>query len=100
MDSFKANIDKFIRSKFTEAEWEDLMKHIHSPISVISDSTKELKRRYWRLKKAQSRLIRRHERMHDPGFLDWLRRRGLPTERYCHAYWRDYNIDKGDADVR
>jgi len=96
MDNIKKTLDEYLLSQFSRKEWNDLMDHIHVPVSSCSPETNELKRKYWRLKKAQSRLLRRRRRMADPGFIDWLERRGLPTNKYRHTYWRNYMIDKGE----
>lgn len=88
-------VKKYVRSKFDDDEWEELMLVIHSPQEECSDGQIELRRRYWRLKKAESRMRRRYERMANAGFLDYLQRRGLPTDKYRHSYWRDYVLDGG-----
>jgi hypothetical protein len=86
---------KFIRSKFDDDEWEDLMLVIHSPQERCDDRQTELRRRYWRLKKAESRMWQRYNRMSNQGFLDYLRRRGLPADKYRHSYWREYVKEGG-----
>lgn len=91
----KAQLDQFIRKQFTDDEWTLLMTAVHKPTLRCSHRENALKRRYWRHKKAQSRLFRRQKRFSDPQFQLWLKKRGLPRDKYRHSLWRDYVIESG-----